>query len=231
MELHLNRRLIVNWLWIILITLNSIGFAAKVINHLLGDKYELFVRLVDVSEEANLTTWFSVELFFVSALLLLFIAMAKRRMGDRWAGHWTSLSLILFFLSIDDMAQLHEMTIRPLRDALHTSGIFYYAWVIIAIPLCLLLIFVFRKFLLSLPRHVRIGFVVAGAVFITGNVFVEMLSGYYIGAYVGSVPVYPLLTTIEELGKHAGLVLFISALGTYITSQPEMNSTSLKIVS
>lgn len=231
MEIHINKRKIVNWFWIILIALNLIGFAAKAINKLLGHKYDHFVRLVDVSEEANLTTWFSVELFFVSAVLLLLIAMAKKTTGDRWARHWTWLSVIFFALSIDDLAQLHEMTIKPLRATLHTSGLFYYSWVVIAIPLCLFTGLMFLRFVLSLPRDTRIRFIVAGTIFITGNILVEMVSGVCINKHLGSVPIYPIVTSLEELGKYAGLVLFISALGTYMTTQPEMRSISWKFAS
>ncbi len=228
MKLQIYTKEIVKWLWVVLIALNLIGFAAKAINYLLGHKYDHFVRLVDVSEEANITTWFSVELFFISAVLLLLIALAKKSTGDRWARHWSWLSIIFFFLSLDDVAQLHEMTIKPLRSALHTAGIFYYAWVIIAIPFCLFLGLLFLRFVFNLPCNIRIRFIVAGAIFITGQVFVEMIEGNYIGVHVGPVPVYPVLTTIEELGKYVGLVIFISALGTYIASQADMSSISLK---
>jgi hypothetical protein len=60
---------------------------------------------------------------------------------------------------------------------------------------------------------------------------VEMVEGFFLDTRVGSVPIYPILTSIEELGKYAGLVLFISALGTYMTTQPDMVSISWKFAS
>lgn len=231
MKIEVNTKKAVRWLWIVLIVLNSIGFAAKAINYVLGHKYDKLVRLVDVSEEANLTTWFSVELFFISAILLAVIDMAKNTAGDRWARHWTWLSVIFLYMSIDDAAQLHEVVDKALRADFHTSGFLYYPWVIVAIPFCLFLGLAYIRFIRHLQRDIRTRFICAGAIFVTSQIFVEMLTGGFIGVHAGPVPVYPILTSLEELGKYVGLVIFIQGLGNYIAADPQISPVYLNIVS
>lgn len=230
MKIHVNTQKLVNLFWIVLIALHSIGLMARGGNYLVGHKYDRLVHLVDTSEEANIPTWFSVELFFISAVLLLVIAMTKKSAGDRWARHWKWLSVIFFYLSLDDLAQLHETMIIPLRTALHTSGVFYYAWIIVYIPLCLVVGLLYLKFVFSLPHNVRDRVIVAGTVFITSKLPVEMMKGYFHEAHIDHLPVFPLLTTVAELGKAVGLVLFISALWGYVKSQPDLSSISFQFV-
>jgi len=93
--------------------------------HLLG-----FVRLFSVDREGNIPTLYSCfALLFCSSMLFL-IASIKKRAGERYALHWRVLSIIFLYLSIDEAVSIHEEAINPVRNALNTSGMFYYAWVI-----------------------------------------------------------------------------------------------------
>lgn len=228
MQVKICTRKIVNWLWIVLILLNLIGFAAKAVNFLLGHKYNTVVSLVDTSEEMNLPTWFSVELFFVCALLLLLLAAVKKHTGDRWSHYWKSLSIIFFCLSIDDLVGIHEKLNPVVRAALHTSGLFYYGWLVIAIPLCAAAGFLFMRFVLNLSHSFRARVIAAGAVFLAAKIFVEMLKGYYLDVHVGRWPVFPFLTTVGQLGKHVGVLMFISAICGYMKTQPEFSPIGLQ---
>src|SRR3982751_4790319 len=78
------------------------------------------VRLVWLDGECNIPSWFSSCLLLVCALLLALIAAAQRQRPKAWFGHWLALALIFGFLSLDETAQLHELSIAPIRTSFHT---------------------------------------------------------------------------------------------------------------
>jgi hypothetical protein len=123
------------------------------------------------------------------------------------------------FLSLDETAQLHELSIRPLQDGFGATGVFYYAWIIPA-GLCIALFAVaYVNFLASLPARTRRLFLVAGITFVGGAIGVEAISGKHASLHGEGNLTYHLITTLEELFEMAGLVLFIYALLDYISRQ------------
>jgi len=93
-----------------------------------------FLPLFETAAEANIISWFSSLLLLIAGALLLLIARVETHSADTYARHWKILAWVFFFLSMDETASLHEELIVPLRNAIGTSGIFYFAWVIVAIP-------------------------------------------------------------------------------------------------
>ena len=217
------------WLFGFTIFLNFIGLAARVIERLLGYNNTELVRLVDVSEEANITSWFSSSLLLFSAIILLLIARLKLVEKDTYARHWAFLSFIFFFLSLDETASLHELTIRPLRSLFSTTGIFYYAWVIVAIPIVLSIGFLYLRFVFSLPGNTRNNFILAGFLFIVGAVGFEMVEGLYRHSEIAGMYLSSIFVTIEELLENLGVVVFIVALLAYIKLQPNWNNNFFEI--
>src|SRR5256885_4802293 len=89
-----------------------------------------FERLFDLDAEANIPTWFSSALLLMCAMLLAANAAAKWKTRDRYTIHWIVLSVIFLYLSVDETAIIHEMSIKPLRSMLHPTGLLYEAWII-----------------------------------------------------------------------------------------------------
>lgn len=218
------------WLFGLTFFLNIIGLAARVIERLLGYNNTDLVRLVDVSEEANITSWFSSSLLFISALILLLIARLKRVEKDSYTRHWAFLSYIFFFLSLDEAAGIHELTIKPLRSLFSASGIFFYAWVIVAIPIVLLIGILYMRFIISLPSNTRNNFILAGILFLVGAVGFEMLEGLFRHSEIAGMYLSSFFVTIEELLENLGVVVFISTLLAYIKLQPNWKNDLLRIV-
>lgn len=229
MKLTISPKKITYWLFVIVVALNLFGFMARGIERLLGYNNTEFVRLFDVSEEANITAWFSSLLLLISAALLSVIAMAKSASAKPYSRHWGFLSLIFLYLSLDEAAKIHEITIKPLRALFNASGLFYYAWVIIAIPFILLLGFVFMRFVFDLPSRTRTQFVLAGVIFLTGALGFEMLGGYFLDKLVGGLSINPILVTFEEFFENFGIVIFISALLTYMKSHSDTKDISFEL--
>src|SRR3989442_9129819 len=170
-----------------------------------------FERLFDLDAEANIPTWFSSALLLMCATLVAANAAAKWQTRGRYRVHWIVLSVIFLYLSVDETAIIHEMSIKPLRSMLHTTGLLYNAWIIPGIAATAIFVLAYLKFLLNLPPGTGLLFFVAGAVYVGGAVGVEALSGLYAVAHGEENLTYKLLTTIEESMEMLGLVIFINA--------------------
>lgn len=181
-------------------------------------------RLTWVDEEGNIPAWYSASLLLLCSLLLATIAAAERQLRAPHPVGWLILSLIFLFLSLDESAQLHELSIQPLQDLLNPTGFLYYPWVVPAAICIAVFLLGYRGFLARLPARTRWLFVAAGAVFVTGALGVEALSGKQALLHGQKNLTYHLIITVEELLEMAGVVLFIYALLDYISRQfPRLN--------
>ena len=188
---------------------------------------ELFAELTNVDEEENFPTLYSASALLISSALLAIIAYAKKLAGERYVQHWGALSIIFLILSLDEFLGLHEKVIEPLRHTLKAGGLFYYTWVIPGAIFVLVCLLSFMRFLAALPVKTRRLILIAGTVYIGGALGVEMLDGYYAQMYSNDSMMYSTLTTIEEFMEMLGIVIFIYALLSYISSF--MKGVSLQI--
>jgi hypothetical protein len=173
------------------------------------------VRLTWVDAEANVPAWFSAGLLLCCALLLSLIAAGHKRCGGRVIP-WTLLSAVFVLLSLDEVAQLHELSIRPLREHFQTTGFLYYPWIVPA-GLCVSsLALGYSGFLTSLPRRTRWLFLAAGAIYLGGALGLEAVSGEMATLFGERSPAYHAVATLEELLEMMGVVVFLYALLDYM---------------
>jgi len=230
LEYQISIRKITLWLIIITLVLNFLGVIGRGIEFLLGiEETTEIVRLVHVAEEGNLTTWFSAILLLMSSILLGLIASANHRQGKSYVKYWAALSLIFFLMSLDEAARIHELTIEPLRSLFNASGVFHYAWVLLAIPLLILLAITYWKFIRDLPKRSRLLFIIAGIVYVLSAMGMDMIAGYFISHNSAPRLLEPLLITVEELGENLAIVLFIYGLLTHIKSHEMISDINLKM--
>ncbi len=196
------------------------GIASNVLQFTFGYRSTLsFIKLFALDQEGNIPTWFSSLLLFSSAILLGLITTAMTASRDRWRWHWGALAFIFVMLSLDEIASIHERTNVPIRNALDLSGAFYFAWVVPAAILVLVFAILYLRFVLALPRRSRWLFVVAGAIFVSGALGVEMIGSVYASAHGRNDLVYALIASGEEVLEMIGLATFIYALTDYIRSK------------
>ena len=67
------------------------------------------VSALDLDEEESFGTWFSAVTLLMTGQLLLLHAATVRQAGDRWYPWWLVLALGFHFLSIDEVAGMHEL--------------------------------------------------------------------------------------------------------------------------
>ena len=231
MEIKISIRRLTIWLAVITVALHGISFVGRAAEHLLGyEETTRVVRLFHVNEEANIPSYFSALLLLFSALLLAVIARWKNIHGDPYQRHWKILSAIFVYLSLDEAAMIHEITTEPMRSIFGAKGIFYYSWVIIAIPVLLLLALYFFRFVFALPLNTRLQIIAAGGLFIMGALGMELLEGYFHIMKAGQWDPVPYLVSFEEFLENVGTVVFIYALTSYLKSLREGKGISIEFV-
>jgi hypothetical protein len=174
-----------------------------------------FIRLTWVDGEANIPAWFSSTLLLLCSALLAVIGSAQRHRPGR-VFPWLFLAVVFAFLSLDEVAQLHELAIRPLRERLETTGYLYYPWILPAGLGVSTLAAGYSGFLIALPGRTRWLFVLAGGLYIGGALGVEAISGRQAWLHGEQSLAYHLIVTLEELLEMSGLVVFVYALLDYL---------------
>ncbi|MEW6636458.1 MAG: hypothetical protein AB1425_06550 [Actinomycetota bacterium] len=168
-----------------------------------------------VDNEKSLPTVFTSYLLLLCAHFLGAIALASRPAGARQALRWVGLSLIFAYLFVDEAYGLHEKTIEPLRAALGTSGLLYFAWIIPAAVLVFFFVLAYLRFLIGLPAPIRLLFLVAGAIFVGGALGMEAIGGYFWELHGPQSLWFVAAATVEESMEMLGLVVLLYALMLY----------------
>ena len=183
--------------------------------------------------ETNIPTLYSALTLLFCSIILGFIANVKRASRGAYVNYWMALSIIFLFFSVDEFTSLHEKLIEPLRSSLNasgfnTSGFFHFAWVIPGAAFVFICLLAFTQFLSNLPTRTRRLFLLAGSLYISGALGMEMIGGYYSSLINGENNIiYAIIVTIEESLEMLGIAVFIYSLLHYISYY--MKGTSLHI--
>ena len=189
-----------------------------------------FVILFNVDAELNIPAVFAGLVLLICSILLAIIAYGEKLAKRSYVNHWRALSIIFLFMSLDEVIMLHEKTIEPLRDKLDTSGFLYYAWVIPGAIFVVTLLLAFLGFLTALPAKTRRLILIAGTVYLGGAIGMELVGGYYAELNSQYNITYAIITTVEEFLEMLGLLIFIYALLSYISSFMKCVSLQINII-
>lgn len=205
------------FLTLVVIGLSIVSLAGQFSRYVLGHGSLLgLIRLFYVGYDANVPTWYSSGALLFCSLLLAFIATSQNMARIRYARHWKVLSAIFLFMSIDEVAMIHESADVILGSSISRTGFLYYGWVAVAIPLIVIFAVSYLKFLAHLPKKTRVLFFVAGTIFISGGLGAEMFAGRHNELYGNNNMTYAIITSVEEFCEMFGIVVFIYALLSYI---------------
>lgn len=201
----------------VLVCLSTLGqIASRVYGYgrLLG-----FVRLFYVDEEANISSVYSSFAWMLCSVTAAIIAMNKKHMRDRFAKHWRGLMLVFAYLALDEGAAIHELAIEPMRTLFNASGLFYFAWIIPGGLLLLVFVASFFKFLRTLPAKTQVLLTIAGSVFVTGAIGMEMIGAWYTERWgIQADLTYAFIATSEETLEMLGVLILLYTLLSYLGS-------------
>jgi uncharacterized BrkB/YihY/UPF0761 family membrane protein len=123
------------------------------------------------------------------------------------------MAVVFLFLSLDEVAQIHEKFGWLLPEQFDDLPI--NTWIIIGVPIAAAVGIVFMPFLRRLPRRVLLGIVLSAAVFLTGAVVAETMSGMvYYTSWRITFPgfTWARITVAEEWLEMLGVILLIATL-------------------
>ena len=188
------------------------------------------VRLFNLDREWNVPTLLKFGLWLLNAGLLLLVAR-RGTGGGLYRRRWAGLGLVLLFLSLDEMLQLHEQLSVPVRALTGVGGFLYFAWVLPAMGLLLILAALYARPWLSLPPRFRLRFALAALIYLGGAVGVEMVGARLWWLYgAGSWP-YLLTTQIEESLQLAGEVFLLATLLRFLEDHLRVRTVALAMES
>ncbi len=200
---------ILKYLIILFIIVTAFGFLVIFVSQLESDNYYLnaaitnYVRLFDLNKEANIPTWYSSLILFISSCLLFFISYYKGN-KDSNQKYWKVLAIIFLYLSVDESSSIHETLNNPVRSLLHLSGIFYWSWIVPAAFVLVILFFYFFRFLLS------------ATIFVIGAMGLEMIGGLLYSNQMDNSLASKTENFFEEVMEMVGVLIFIYSLLKYI---------------
>lgn len=202
---------------LLLLSINILGIVSKYyFGH--GTVYGL-VKLFDFDTEKNIPTFYSTIALFFASVLLLFITLAHKKLKSSYFP-WLGLAIIFLFLSVDEFVSIHERITTPISKLLITSGqVHPAAWAIPYGVALVVLIIVYFRFLMGLPKRIRNLFLVSGTIFVTGAIGFEFFGGRHVKIYGEDNLMFSLFYTCEEFLEMLGIVFFIYTLLSYIATQ------------
>lgn len=159
--------------------------------------------------EQSPAAWISsVLLLIAGAFCLICRTTAEGR--DRW--WWLAMGGVLVFLSLDEVATLHERVGDKL-NAVAPTGLSY-GWIVPAIMVAFIGL-AFLRFILRLPRATKLGMLLAGAVFVGGATGVDLLGGLWLVNVGKHNYVYFIFESLEENVEMLGELIAIVVLSRH----------------
>ena len=162
--------------------------------------------------EMNFVAWFSSCMLTLCCIISAIIAtiISQQKGHDVW--RWWSASVLLLAMSADETIALHEMLGDNIAHLVPFDGFFFYAWVVAAIPILVVIFITLGPILLRLPRRLAQRLLFASLVYFGGAVGIEMISAKLLEIFPDGGVERFLCLMLEESMEMTGLILGIHAL-------------------
>ena len=215
MTIKLNKDFVAKRLFIIVILLliaNCISKLIQVKNYNLSENtIRVITNALDFNTESNFPTLFSSFLLLSNSIMLFIIAKNYKRNIKNYK-YWLGLSIVFFFLALDEILHIHEHLVVPVRSLFNTKGLLYNAWFIPYLTIVLVLGIIYIKFFKRLPIHTLKLFIISAVIFLSGAVGMEAIGGQFGEFNDKRSLTYFVMYTIEELLEMTGSIIFLYAL-------------------
>jgi hypothetical protein len=185
------------WLFAGVALVSGAGLAVEV-------AHSPLVQHLSLSYEGNVPTWFSSMLLFACALAAGRIARGAVALRK----HWWGVAIVFGYASLDEAAEIHE----HLGGQFDLHGVLYFDWVIWAAVLLVALAILYWPFMRRIDPKTRNRLIVAGAVYISGAVIMELPLGWWTDHAGPDTMGYALIDWLEETMEMIGASLALLAL-------------------
>jgi hypothetical protein len=167
-----------------------------------------YLRHFSFNEEHSLPTWYSAILLYTAALLSWEAAAADRSLSSYWKG----LAATFVLLSIDEDVSFHEAFITLLSFLRAYSDYLYFSWVALGAVFVLVFLMIYLPFLRRLPRPTAGRIFLAGAVYVTGALILEVIDGKILLLYGENSLPYIIGYLFEDLLEMTGILIYLHAV-------------------
>lgn len=177
-------------------------------------------QIFDVDEEDSFPTWYSASTLLLTSAVLWVHALRMRRQGDPLRWYWLGLAAGFLFLSIDEVAGVHE----TLNSVIEQS------WAVPGAIVAALVGGIYLAFLLQLERRTAVWFVIAGALYVGGAVGVELYTEPYLENDALNTLAYNLWTAVEEGMEMVGVLIFLQVLLRHMKAGTSVLPVEIRLV-
>lgn len=213
-----------------IVLLVLLHLAGQVLMHVVGESNRVTTDIANrfnLDAELSVPTWFASFLALVAAVLTYITARLSK--GNERAT-WLLLSGLLLFVSIDEVAAIHELLLQGLHILAQfgegRQTLLANAWLLVLPILVLGGLYVMRQVVRSLPKRTISGLVLAGIVYLLGAFVIE-----YISIELPKVAIwYGIAVICEETLEFLGLWLLIRATLLHVTLAEPRLSQALRRV-
>ncbi len=202
--------------------------------HALGHHEVLgLVQLFHFDMESNVPTFFSGMLILTVVGLLFITWMNERQNVSGLQLPWLFLAAGFCLMFFDEMFMIHEFVSRLVGRNMETSGAFSFGWVIPYLAIVAVVGLVLSFWFFRLDRWTQTWFAVSGAIYLSGALGSEMVSGIHYSGLAEDREVWrtlsiDLLATVEESLEMLGLSLFIVTLVKRLFRQGHVLSLTVR---
>ena len=187
----------------------DLAFGQSAVTKLMG--------IFDPVKEASITTVFAMLNLLISSILLFVIYLNRRKLQRTGSRYWLILSIIFFALSIDEVAQLHERSGNMIADMDAFSSQVHESFNpdFVFTGFFALVVFVaFIPFLWQLTRRTFVLFLVAGGIFVSGALLLELVELFLLQQKIADEgdALLVIRSIVEEVCELYGIAIFNFAL-------------------
>jgi len=198
-------------LLVVSVVLFSVSVLMNIADALDWENPSLLVeRLLNVDREGSVSSWFSACILLLCALF----ALGARAHSNRGAA-WLAMSALLVAMSADEVLAVHEVIGEKVRDALDAGGVLRFGFVIPGAVAVVGVMLLFAPLVRSLPKPIRVAFLLGAALFFTGALGLEALGGLVNDAAGRDSLIYAFVANTEELAEMVGASIVLYALAAH----------------
>jgi hypothetical protein len=227
---HISVNTLTNFLFKVAVAIIVLDLLALTFTMLTGHDSVLgLLGILDLDRERGVGMLFQVLLLLLSSILLWKTGDAARQ-GVAPEGPWRFLSGAFFFLMLDEFNSIHERLMPVMWSIVGDEGIFRFAWIVpYGIAVVVLAIWLLPK-ILRLPVEPRNYLILAAALYVSGALGMEAVTGWRLDAIGGESArpefFYEFGTTIEESLEMFGIIFLLRALfGMLRDAYPQIDLT------
>ena len=201
--------------------------AALMVAHLCGEYLVLehgqlrdgLIAKFYLDYENNIPTFYSSCLWVLCAVAAWMIGSETRLRGLKLYLPWMGLSLLFLFLGADEMLEIHEILIEPMRRLTGGQGVLFQAWVPVYLGLLGIALAIAWPVIRQLPRVFLWRCGIGAGVFVLGAAGMEIIGGFWMQNDERDTWGYAIVVYLEEILELSGSSLMLLALLRHIATE------------